>query len=70
MSNLTRLTRITSLPSLMVLISVTVVSPANAHVIFNVGGFGDISVGASNSIERTDQEPRIRLSDKNHCFPL
>lgn len=50
MSNLTRLTRITSRPSLMVLISMTILSSANAHVTFNVGGFDDISVSASNSI--------------------
>ncbi len=61
MSNLTRLTRITSLPSPMVLISMTILSSANAHVTFNVGGFGDISVGASNSTVGGEGATRIYL---------
>lgn len=42
-------------------ISATVRSPADAHVTFNVGGFGDIAVGASNSTIGGEGATRIYL---------
>lgn len=59
MWNFTRLMPMTSLPSLIVLISVMVVSPANAHVTYNVGGFGDTAIGASNSTMAAKAQPEL-----------
>lgn len=56
-----RSTEVMSMASLTLLIGVATFSPAGAHVTFNVGGFGDIAVGASNSTIGGEGATRIYL---------